>query len=488
MDFKNIKYAYFLGIGGIGMSAIARYFNHLGIKVYGYDKTETDLTNELINEGIEIHFEDLGNKISNFQHQTSNTLVVLTPAIPKDHEEWKWYRENNFTIMKRSQVLGLITDQYKTIGVAGTHGKTTTSTLIAHILKQSKLDCAAFLGGISTNYHSNLLLHKFTDHSLPTDQAGSQITGKTVNRQPSTENQLMVVEADEFDRSFLTLHPAISIITSTDADHLDIYGKHEELKKSFFDFASQCRETLIIKKELDLVETYNYTSPQKKCKTYSIITEADFFADNIRIIGDQYFFDLHFDDTILKDLYLGIPGLHNVENAVAASTASIIAGVSDEELRNALASFTGVKRRFEYIIKNEKQIYIDDYAHHPEELRATISSVKKMYHDKKITAIFQPHLFTRTRDFVDGFAESLSLADDVLLLDIYPARELPIEGITSEIILNKMTNTNNMLCSKKDVLEIIKNKKPEVLLTLGAGDIDQLVSPLKKILDNLMMK
>ncbi len=480
MNFKNIKYAYFLGIGGIGMSAIARYFNHLGIKVYGYDKTETDLTKELISEGIEVHYEDFGIKILDFRFNSNETLVVLTPAIPKDHEEWKWFRENNFTIMKRSQVLGLITDEYKTIGVAGTHGKTTTSTLIAHILKQSKLDCSAFLGGISTNYHSNLLLHTITDHR-------SQITDKTVNRELSIDQQLMVVEADEFDRSFLTLHPAISIITSTDADHLDIYGKHEELKKSFFDFASQCRETLIIKKELDLVETYNYKSPQKKCKTYSIKTTADFFADNIRIIGDQYFFDLHFDDKILKDLYLGIPGLHNVENAVAASAASIIAGVSDEELRNALASFTGVKRRFEYIIKNEKQIYIDDYAHHPEELRATISSVKKMYHDKKITAIFQPHLFTRTRDFVDGFAESLSLADDVLLLDIYPARELPIEGITSDIILNKMTNANNMLCSKKDVLEIIKNKKPEVLLTLGAGDIDQLVSPLKIILDNLMM-
>ncbi len=467
MNFKDIKYAYFLGIGGIGMSAIARYFNHQGIKVYGYDKTETDLTKELVSEGIDIQFSDLGEKISNLQLPTSNTLVVLTPAIPKDHQEWKWFRENNFTILKRSQVLGIITDVYKTIGVAGTHGKTTTSTLIAHILKQSKVDCAAFLGGISSNYQSNLFLHK-TEHQAP-----------------STEQQYMVVEADEFDRSFLTLHPSISIITSTDADHLDIYGEHSELKKSFMDYAMQTRHTIFIKKELELyTEVVNaFHEKPKKCKSYSIKNVADVYANNIRINTDQYLFDLHIEGRVLHDLYLGIPGMHNVENAVAASASTIEAGVTDDELRAGLASFKGVKRRFEYIIKQKNNIYIDDYAHHPEELKAIISSVRQMYHDKKITVVFQPHLFSRTRDFVDGFAESLSLADDVLLLDIYPARELPIEGVTSKIIFDKMTIQNKIMCSKKDVVELIKNKRPEVLLTLGAGDIDQLIEPLRNRLN-----
>lgn len=460
MDFKDIKYAYFLGIGGIGMSAIARYFNHQGIKVYGYDKTETSLTKELIHEGIEIHFEDLGFKILDLRFNPNETLVVLTPAIPKDHEEWKWFRENEFTIMKRSQVLGIISDEYQTIAVAGTHGKTTTSTLIAHILKQSKIDCAAFLGGISTNYNSNLLLHKTEHQAL------------------NTEHQFLVVEADEFDRSFLTLHPSISIITSTDADHLDIYGKHEELKKSFLDFANNLREggTIFIKKGLDISDKID------SLKNYSIKEIADVFASNIRIEGDIYYFDLHIGERILNNLHLGVPGMHNVENAVAACAACIQAGVTDEELRSALASFSGVKRRFEYLIKTSNMVYIDDYAHHPEELRAIISSVKQMYHDKKITVIFQPHLYSRTRDFVDGFAESLSLADDVLLLDIYPARELPMEGVSSEMIFNKMSIEHKLLCSKKDIIEIISKKRPDVLLTLGAGDIDQLVEPLKKLL------
>ena len=463
MDFKDIKYAYFLGIGGIGMSAIARYFNHQGIKVYGYDKTETSLTKELIHEGIEIHFEDLGFKILDLRFNPNETLVVLTPAIPKDHEEWKWFRENEFTIMKRSQVLGIISDEYQTIAVAGTHGKTTTSTLIAHILKQSKIDCAAFLGGISTNYNSNLLLHKTEHQAL------------------NTEHQFLVVEADEFDRSFLTLHPSISIITSTDADHLDIYGKHEELKKSFLDFANNLREggTIFIKKGLDISDKID---KKESLKNYSIKEKADVFASNIRIEGDIYYFDLHIGERILNNLHLGIPGMHNVENAVAACAACIQAGVTDEELRSALASFSGVKRRFEYLIKTSNMVYIDDYAHHPEELRAIISSVKQMYHDKKITVIFQPHLYSRTRDFVDGFAESLSLADDVLLLDIYPARELPMEGVSSEMIFNKMSIEHKLLCSKKDIIEIISKKRPDVLLTLGAGDIDQLVEPLKKLL------
>jgi UDP-N-acetylmuramate--alanine ligase len=456
MNFKDIQQAYFLGIGGIGMSAIARYFHSIGIVVNGYDKTETPLTKELVAEGIHIHYKDLGSRIGDLGLTKESCLVVLTPAIPKDHQEWKWLVDKNFTILKRSQVLGIITDVYQTIGVAGTHGKTTTSTLIAHILKQSNVDCAAFLGGISSNYQTNLLLNQSTNQPI---------------------NQYMVVEADEFDRSFLTLHPSIAIITSTDADHLDIYGEHNELKKSFLAYASQCKEngSLILKKGLDI--TADVT---RDFITYSVTEKADAYASNIQIKGDEYSFDLLFKEQHLNNLVLGIPGLHNVENAVAASVACLLAGVTADELKAGLASFKGVKRRFEYIIKRNDFVYIDDYAHHPEELRAIISSVKNMYPNKKIVAAFQPHLFSRTRDFVDGFAESLSLLDNVVLLDIYPARELPMEGVTSNIIFDKMTSTNKILCSKTEAVELIKQQKPEVLLTLGAGDIDQLVGVLKE--------
>lgn len=456
MNLAQVKTAYFLGIGGIGMSAIARYFNHLGIKVIGYDKTSTALTNELIKEGINIHFEDLGNTIVNdYQLSTENCLVVLTPAIPKDHKEWAFLKDNGFTILKRSQVLGIISETHKTIGVAGTHGKTTTSTLVAHILKQSQVDCNAFLGGISTNYHTNLLLSNTT----------------------STDS-IMVVEADEFDRSFLTLHPSIGIITSTDADHLDIYGEHNELKKSFLAYSNRLVEggVLVIKKELDLIKelAVNYL-------TYSIHSEADVYAKNININNGDYTFDLVFKGKAIPSLQLGIPGLHNVENAVAASAACLLSGVTEDELRAGLLSFKGVKRRFEYIIKNTSQIFIDDYAHHPEELRAIISSVKNMFPQNEIVVAFQPHLFTRTRDFVDGFAESLSLADEAYLLDIYPARELPLPGITSQIIFDKMTNKKHLV-QREELLEAIKNTQPKIFLILGAGDIDLLVEPVKQIL------
>ena len=459
MNFKNIKYAYFLGIGGIGMSAIARYFNHLGIKVMGYDKTETNLTKQLVAEGIDIHYEDLADKISiNHQLSTDNCLVVLTPAIPANHQEWAWFKNNGFNILKRSQVLGLISEQSKTVGVAGTHGKTTTSTLLAHILKQSHVDCNAFLGGISSNYNTNLLLNENSNENI--------------------EQSVMVVEADEFDRSFLTLHPYISIITSTDADHLDIYGEHDELKKSFLDYANRLVEggTLIIKKELDLIA--NLSVPYI---TYSTKSEAGAYASNIQIIKGNYHFDLHFKGQKIPELQLGIPGLHNVENAVAASAACLLLGVTEDELRAALLGFKGVKRRFEYIIKSDNQIFIDDYAHHPEELRAIISSVKNMYPDEKVCVAFQPHLFTRTRDFVDGFAECLSIADEVYLLDIYPARELPIEGITSKIIYDKITSKKHLV-GRKELLDMLGQSKPKVFCTLGAGDIDLLVQPIKDIL------
>ena len=460
MDIKNIKTAYFLGIGGIGMSAIARYFNHLGIKVMGYDKTPTALTNELIIEGIDIHFEDNIEIAINYQLSTENCLVVLTPAVPSNHQEWAWFKNNGFTILKRSQVLGLISQNHQTIGVAGTHGKTTTSTLIAHILKQSSVDCSAFLGGISTNYNTNLLL-----------------ANQSINQ--STKQPIVVIEADEFDRSFLTLFPTLAIITSTDADHLDIYGEHNELKKSFLDYTNRLVHdgTLIIKKELDLTNdvSVNYI-------TYSIESEADVYAKNILITKGNYTFDLVYKGTIINNLQLGIPGLHNVENAVAASAACLMSGVTELELRNALLGFKGVKRRFEYIIKNDYQVYIDDYAHHPEELRAIISSVKNMFPTNEIVVVFQPHLFSRTRDFVDGFAESLSLATEVFLLDIYPARELPIEGVTSKIIFDKITSKKHLV-SRNELLESLKKNQPKVFLTLGAGDIDLLINPIKEILE-----
>ena len=467
MNFKDIKQVYFLGIGGIGMSAIARYFNTQNIPVMGYDKTETELTKSLVKEGIEVHYKDLGSELANFGFNKNNVLVILTPAIPKNHEEYNWFLQNEFTILKRSQVLGVITDNYKTAGIAGTHGKTTTSALLAHILKQSKVDCAAFLGGISTNYNSNLLLHYKTNNTT------------------STQNQLMVVEADEFDRSFLTLHPSIGVITSTDADHLDIYGEHDALKKSFTDYAAQVRDVLFGQKELDLYNELLHKEHSNRIKSYSITQQADVFADNITIEGDTYYFDLHNAAIHLPKLNLGIPGLHNVENAVAASAIALHAGVSSDELRAALASFKGVKRRFEYIIKQPDMVYIDDYAHHPTELEAIIGSVKKMYASKKVLAIFQPHLYSRTRDFVDGFASSLSMADEVILLDIYPARELPMPGVTSKIIFDKITNQNKTLCSKEELLSIIKTKNIEVILTLGAGDIDTLIEPIKNYLNTI---
>jgi UDP-N-acetylmuramate--alanine ligase len=461
MNFKDIKQVYFLGIGGIGMSAIARYFNTQNIPVMGYDKTETELTKSLVKEGIEVHYKDLGSELANFGFNKNNVLVILTPAIPKNHEEYNWFLQNEFTILKRSQVLGVITDNYKTAGIAGTHGKTTTSALLAHILKQSKVDCAAFLGGISTNYNSNLLLHYKTNNTT------------------TTQNQLMVVEADEFDRSFLTLHPSIGVITSTDADHLDIYGEHDALKKSFTDYAAQVRDVLFIKKELELYSELLHKEHSNRVKSYSITQQADVFADNIKIEGDTYYFDLHNADIHLLKLNLGIPGLHNVENAVAASAVALHAGVSSDELRSALASFKGVKRRFEYLLKNNEQILNDEYAHHPAELAALISGVRSLYSNQKLTLVFQPHLYSRTQDLCDGFAASLSAADEVVLLPIYPARELPIAGVTSEMIAHKMTHKNVVLLEKEALGDWVKKQQPKLLIMAGAGDIDVLIRNIK---------
>jgi UDP-N-acetylmuramate--alanine ligase len=451
MELQNVQRVYLIGIGGIGMSGLARYFAHLGCIVCGYDKTATDLTDELHNEGIQITFEDnCENVPKSFRDLDEGTLIIYTPAIPKDSDILNFFMRKGFTLWKRSQVLGLISKGRFTIGVAGTHGKTTTSTMVAHILKDSGKDCSAFLGGIASNYQTNVLFGN---------------------------SNIVVVEADEYDRSFLTLYPDIAIVTSMDADHLDIYGDHAHLTESFRLYASQIKTggTLIHRKGLPLENGF----------TYSITELADAMAQNIRVEDGDFYFDFVSGDVIIKNIKLGIAGLHNIENAVAASKVGLMLGISGDAIKRALGSFKGVKRRFEYIVKTPDHIYIDDYAHHPEELRATISSIKKLYPNRKLTTIFQPHLYTRTRDFVDGFAEVLDMSDEVLLLDIYPARELPIEGVTSALILDLMKLENRQILSKQAAIDKVRSEQPGLLLTVGAGDIDQLVQPLKSALQNV---
>ncbi|WP_454801040.1 UDP-N-acetylmuramate--L-alanine ligase [Mucilaginibacter phyllosphaerae] len=451
MELNNIKRVYLVGIGGIGMSGLARYFHHLGCVVCGYDKTATPLTDALHNEGICMLFEDKADLIPmSFQSPDEGTLIIYTPAIPKDSVILNFFKNKGFDMQKRSQVLGLISKSMYTIAVAGTHGKTTTSSMIAHILKDSGKDCSAFLGGISSNYQTNVLYGN---------------------------NNIVVVEADEYDRSFLTLHPDVAIITSMDADHLDIYGDHSQLEESFKLFASQLKQggTLIYHKGLPLGDGI----------TYTMNDEAQAMATNVRIQDGDFYFDFNNSTTRIPDIKMGIAGLHNIENAVAAIEAALLVQVSSAAIHAALGSFKGVKRRFEYIVKTKEHIYIDDYAHHPEELRAAISSVKKLYPDKKLTVMFQPHLFTRTRDFADGFAEVLDMADELLMLDIYPARELPIAGVDSDMILSRMKMLNKRKCGKQEAVDIVRIEKPELLLTVGAGDIDTLVQPLKQVLENV---
>jgi len=444
VEFNKLNTIYFLGIGGIGMSALARFFKSKGRNVSGYDKTPSQLTDELLKEGMIIHFEE---NISLLPQNID--LVVYTPAIPENHNEYQWFIEKKIPLMKRSEVLGIISDHFNTIAVAGTHGKTTTSTLTAHLLKQSALDCTAFLGGIAKNYQTNLLL--------------------------SDKSNLLVAEADEFDRSFLHLHPQTAVITSADADHLDIYTNKSQLQQAFVQFASQIKSNgnLIIKKgvNLDLKKENNYSLYR-----YSLESGADFFPQNVQIKNGLYTFDFVNPNGIMHDMMLGLPGLFNVENSIAALAAAYINGVNENELRTGLGSFLGVRRRFDFRIKKSNIVYIDDYAHHPEELKACITSARHLFPGKKITGIFQPHLYTRTRDFADEFALSLDLLDEIILLPIYPARELPIKGIDSEMLLLKMKNPNKMLVNKENLIDkLIENKELEVLLTLGAGDIDRLV-------------
>lgn len=450
MELENIQRVFLIGIGGIGMSGLARYFKKRGCVVCGYDKTGTPLTETLMNEGIPVVFMDDEDSIQvSFLENDPNTLIIYTPAIPSDSNILNFFRDGEFTMKKRSEVLGIISKGMFTIAIAGTHGKTTTSSIVAHVLKDSGYDCSAFLGGIATNYDSNVLFGN---------------------------NNTMVVEADEYDRSFLTLHPDIAIVTSMDADHLDIYGDKSQLVESFQQFASQLKEggRLIYKEGLDLTGG----------KTYSASVVADIQAVNVRIKEGSFYFDFKNANGVIDNIKLGLPGLHNIENAVAAIEVALHLGITPDKIRQALANFLGVKRRFEYVVKLPNHIYIDDYAHHPEELRACIQAVKSLYPDKKLTAIFQPHLFTRTRDFADGFAEVLSMIDDLIMLDIYPARELPIEGVNSAMILDNIKNPAKQILSKQDAIEYVRTNKPELLLTVGAGDIDTLIQPLKMILQN----
>lgn len=448
IDIHSFKNIYFLGIGGIGMSALARYFKKLGWNVAGYDKTPSPLTKSLEEEGISIHYEDFNSSIPVPYNDKSKTLVVLTPAIPKNLGELLHFQFNEFEIVKRSEVLGLITQSTKGLGVAGTHGKTTTSTLLAHLLDQSELKCNAFLGGISSNFNSNLVV--------------------------SPNSEYTVVEADEFDRSFLRLSPYASIITSADPDHLDIYGDEKQFREGFALYAGLHKQGGLV------VQKYGLNlSSDAKMKTYGIDeSRADYCGTNIRVENEKYLFDLKIGNETWESIELGIPGIHNAENAIACIAMCRFLGLNESTIRKGLGTFKGVKRRFEYHMKSQKLIYIDDYAHHPTELKALIDSVKLLYPDRKITGVFQPHLFSRTRDFFAGFVAQLSRLDEVILMPIYPAREEPIPGITSDALLEKITAPSKLLLSAPEVVDYLSRRNEGVFLTIGAGDIDRIVNPL----------
>ena len=439
--------AYFLGIGGIGMSALARYFLSKGWKVGGYDKTTSKLTETIQKEGAVVHFEDLGEGLPKEFLSKENTLVIYTPAIPKAMKELVFLQENGYSVFKRSEVLGMITRDSQALCVAGTHGKTTTSSLLAHILNESKFKCSAFLGGISTNFNSNFI--------------------------GSTESYLTVIEADEFDRSFLKLNPFASIVTTTDADHLDIYNDDASFQQSFQDYA-------------DLIDNKGYLIHQANVKlnhsnsiSYGMNCDTDYKGSNERFLNGEYLIDIKAPNFNWKNVVLGLPGTHNAENALGCVALLIQIGMQEDEIRNGLASFLGVKRRFEYQIRTSDLVFIDDYAHHPTEIEALINAVQTLYPSKKITGIFQPHLFSRTRDFFDGFATQLSRLDEVVLMPIYPAREEPIEGVTSDALVNVISSRNKHLLSANEIVDFIASRENEVVLTIGAGDIDRIIEPLK---------
>lgn len=444
MNLNSIHNVYFIGIGGIGMSALAFYFKINGKQVAGYDRTQSEITERLENMGVEIHYEESLIHIDKQFMNPINTLVIYTPAIPKEHEELQFFQNTGYHVLKRSEVLGLITQDTFCFAVAGTHGKTTTTSILAHLLNVAGVKLTAFLGGISENYNSNILLKG---------------------------NEATVVEADEFDRSFLTLSPDFASVTSMDADHLDIYGDVSELKRTFQQFANKTTPNgkLFIKNGLPL-----------KGITYGIEDDSDYVIYNIRIENGTYIFDVKTPKTLIEDIQFNLPGRHNLSNALCALAMAVEYGCPTQQLVKALASYKGVKRRFSYHIKTEELVFIDDYAHHPEEINAVHNAVREMYPDRKVLAIFQPHLFSRTQDFADDFAKSLSQFDEILLLDIYPARELPIEGVTSEWLLGKIDNPNKKVIDKSQILSEVQKSDVKIVLTIGAGDIGEEVQTIKQ--------
>lgn len=450
MNNLNVNRVFLVGIGGIGMSALARYFAFKGCIVCGYDKTRTALCEQLEREGILITYLDDESSIPlSFYTAAEDTLIIYTPAIPSNSVLLNYFKNGGFQLKKRAQVLGEISNNSYCIAVAGTHGKTTTSSLIAHILTHTKFGCNAFLGGILSNYNTNFLF---------------------------STNNVMVVEADEYDRSFLTLNPDIAVITSMDADHLDIYNDANEFKVTFREFSKRVKQDGFLFKQANL--------PLENGQSYAALTEADYYADNIRVIDGAFVFNYIGKLGNIKDIKLRLPGNHNVENAVAAITVALQLGIDSEKIKLAIYEFLGVKRRFEVVLNTPDVKIIDDYAHHPDELNACFEAVRMLFPEKKMTVIFQPHLFSRTRDFVNEFAEVLSKPDQLLLLDIYPARELPIEGVNSSWLLDKVSLNQKELCKKEDVKKRIKELNPELIVIVGAGDIDTLVEPLKNLMQN----
>ncbi|TSE09983.1 MULTISPECIES: UDP-N-acetylmuramate--L-alanine ligase [Aquimarina] len=443
-SLDNIQNIYFIGIGGIGMSALARYFKFLGKNVGGYDKTPTQITVDLQKLGVDIHFEDNIDLIPKVFLNKENTLIVYTPAIPKDHKEFVYVQDNGFLIQKRAEVLGIITKDVYTLAVAGTHGKTTTTAILAHLLKESGAKVTAFLGGISENYNSNLVLEG---------------------------NEVVVVEADEFDRSFLQLYPDIAAITSMDADHLDIYEEENALEESFIEFSSKAKDHLLVCNGLPLSGI-----------TFGIEDDSDYCAQDIKIDNGTYIFDLKTPHELIRDLHLNLPGRHNLLNAITAFAIATLYGSPTGPLAKALFSFKGVQRRFSYQIKTDNLVYVDDYAHHPTEINALHQAVREMHPDKKVLAVFQPHLYSRTRDFAADFATSLSQFDQLLLLDIYPARELPIAGVTSDWLLDMINIENKKIIKKEHLIKEITGSNAEVVLTIGAGDIGEEVNGIKEAL------
>ncbi|WP_417889354.1 UDP-N-acetylmuramate--L-alanine ligase [Xanthomarina gelatinilytica] len=447
MNLDNIHNVYFIGVGGIGMSALARYFHAKNKRVAGYDKTKTEITDALETLGIQVHFNDSVSNIPEPFFNYDTTLVVYTPAIPKDNMELVYFKNQpGFTVLKRSQILGIITENTFCLAVAGTHGKTTTTSILGHLLYECQVPVTAFLGGISENYNSNLILN------------GTEVT---------------VVEADEFDRSFLTLSPDIACITSMDADHLDIYGDAKELVKSFEGFSKRVKAQgkLFVKNGLPIHGI-----------TYGIEDDSDYSIHNITIQNGVYVFDVKTPETTLENFQFNLPGRHNLSNALIALAMAVAYGCPHQQLAKALASYKGVKRRFSYHIQTDELVFIDDYAHHPEEINAVYQAVREMYPGKKVLAVFQPHLYSRTRDFADEFAKSLSQFDEVMLLDIYPARELPIEGVTSAWLLDKMETKNKQVIHKSELVSKIKESQAQIVLTIGAGDIGEEVKHIKKAL------